>query len=123
MFKKRMSMMAPRSRGGRWVIVPDGHAAAQARALQREARRRQNRILLALGVFAAVTGAWAVTIGGPSVPVHVAFDVVTFVYAVTVIRARRRQAERRRKVRSMARHPLSTSRSSWRDMDRESMAL
>jgi uncharacterized membrane protein len=77
--------------------------------------------LLGLTVFVVATGAWALVIGGPAVPVHVGIDIVTVFYAVVVIRARRRLAERRRKVRSMARHPLGSS--SWRDMDRESMAL
>lgn len=50
-------------------------------------------------------------------------DFIFVTYAIVVIETRRRQAEHRRKVRSLARHPLSTSRSGWPEMDRESVAL
>lgn len=116
-------MIAPRSRGGRWVIVPDGYTEAQARAMARHARRRQSRILTVLFAVAIVTGIWAAASGGGALYTHVFVDVVTIAYAGFVIHARRRQAERRRKVRSLARHPVSSRRSSWSDLDRESVAL
>ena len=116
-------MMAPRSRGGRWVVVPDGYSAAQQRALTRRSRRRQLRILLAIVVMAIASGTWAVLGGTAGWPVHIAVDVIFVTYAVVVIETRRRKAEQRRKVRSLARHPLSTSRAGWPEMDRESVAL
>ena len=118
-----MSMIAPRSRGGRWVIVPDSHSAAHARAFARRTRKRQNRILLGLVLVAVATGAWAVVAGGATLPLHVAVDLVTLSYGVVILEVRRRRAERRRKVRSLARHPLSASRHGWSEMDRESVAL
>jgi hypothetical protein len=123
LYKKRMSMMAPRSRGGRWVVVPDGDAAVQARLIARRARRRQIRILMVLVVVALATGIWAVFTQGVAVPINLTVDVMAFTYGAVVFEARRRQAEQRRKVRSMARHPLSSSRGGWPDIDHESIAL
>lgn len=123
LFKKRMSMMAPRSRGGRWVIVPDGHAEAQARHFARRAKRRQARVLLSLVVVAVATGIWAIVSAGAAVPVHIAIDVLTLAYGGVVVETRRRQAEQRRKLRSLARHPMSSSRTPWPEMERESVAL
>lgn len=122
-YKRRMSMMAPRSRGGRWVVVPDGYSAAQQRALTRRSRRRQVRILLTLVVMTIASGTWAVLGGTAGWPVHFAINFVFVAYAIVVIETRRRQAEQRRKVRSLARHPLSTSSPGWPEMDRESVAL
>ena len=116
-------MIAPRSRGGRWVIVPDGYTEAQARAMGRRARRRQSRILTLLLAVAIVSGIWAAASGGGALYTHLVVDVVTIAYGGFVIHARRRQAERRRKVRSLARHPLNSRRSSWPELDRESVAL
>jgi hypothetical protein len=118
-----MSMMAPRSRGGRWVVVPDGYTAAQQRALARRSRRRQVRILFVLVVMAMASGTWAMLGAAAGWPVHFVIDFIFVTYAVVVIETRRRQAEQRRKVRSLARHPLSTSHSRWPEMDRESVAL
>jgi hypothetical protein len=122
-YKRRMSMIAPRSRGGRWVVVPDGHSAALQRVLARRSRRRQTRILFALALMAIGSGAWAVAGGSVAWPVHLFIDFVFVTYAAVVIETRRRQAEQRRKVRSLARHPLSSSPSGWPEMDRESVAL
>ena len=115
--------MAPRSRGGRWVIVPDGQSAAEARLLARRARRRQTRILFVLVVIAVGTGAWALVSGGVAMAVHVAVDLMALTYGVVVIGARRRRAEQNRKVWSMARHPVSSPRTPWPEIDRKSIAL
>ena len=104
------------------MIVPDGYTEAQARAMARQTRRRQSRILTVLFAVAIVTGIWATASGGGVLYTHVVVDVVTIAYGGFVIHARRRQAERRRKVRSLARHPLGSQRSSW-PVDRESVAL
>ena len=116
-------MMAPRSRGGRWVVVPDGHVAAQARLIARRGRRRQTRIMLLLSGLAIGTAIWAFVGPGVALSVHLGVDVILVAYCAVVYEARRRQAEQRRKVRSLARHPLSAPRASLSELDRESIAL
>ena len=106
-------MMAPRSRGGRWVVIPDGGSEAQARMNERYARRRQNRIMLLLVLMAVATGAWALVGEGAAISIHLAIDVVAICYGALLYESRRRRSERRRKVRSLARHPLAAPAAQW----------
>ncbi|MBW3594999.1 MAG: hypothetical protein KY391_05420 [Actinobacteria bacterium] len=113
LFKKRMSMMAPRSRGGRWVIVPEGHSGVQARQIERRTRRRRSRIMTMLVVAAFTTGCWAAFGSGVAISIHVAVDVIALLYAVLVYRVGRRRSERFREVRTITRHPLAGTTVTW----------
>ena len=116
-------MIAPRSRGGRWVIVPDGHSAARARALARQRRRRRFRILSALVVVAIGTGVWAMLGSMVALSLNLVADAGVIVYGAATYEASRRAKEQLRKVRALTRHPLSVSRTPWPEVDEEPVAL
>ncbi|HET7481970.1 MAG TPA: hypothetical protein VFK89_03845 [Actinomycetota bacterium] len=102
-FKKRMALMAPRGRGGRWVVVPELHVVDRSRPATRPLTRRRMRVGVLLGIGVVATAVWAVTTGGAALPVHVAVDAVCAIYVALVYRADRRSRERRRKVHHMPR--------------------
>ncbi len=113
LFKKRMNMIAPRSRGGRWVVIPEPHSAAHARMLERRARRRRIRMMMLLVATAAGTGGWALFGSGVALSIHVAVDLVALGFGALVYRTERRRAVRLREGRALARHPLATPTTSW----------
>lgn len=123
LFKKRLNMMAPRSRSGRWVVIPENHSAAQARMMARRTRRRRTRIMTVLIVAVIATGIWALSGSSAAVSLHLLVDVAAVCYGSLLYEARRRRKEQLRKVRRLARHPLSVPRAAWPDIDEESIAL
>ena len=122
-YKKRMNMMAPRSRGGRWVIVPEGNSRVQARQLARQRRRRRVRIMTFLVLTAIGTGVWALLGSGAAVSVHLAVDLVTLGYGYLMYESGRRRSERTRKVRNIDRRPLAAPVGAWPGMDDESFTV
>ena len=116
-------MMAPRSRSGRWVIIPENHTAAQTRMLARRTRRRRTRIMTALVVAMIATGIWALTGSATAVSLHLVIDMAAVFYGAMLYESRRRRNEQRRKVRNLARHPLSAPRPAWTDVDERQIAL
>lgn len=102
-------MVAPRSRGGRWVVIPDGESITQMRRVEARARRRRVRIMAGLLVAVAVTGLVAL-METRLLPVHLIVDVGALAFGVMLFRSNRRQAERLRKVRTLARQPIPADR-------------
>lgn len=113
-------MIAPRTRGGRWVIVPDTRQAAMARAATRRVRRRKIQSLASLLLLALASGIWALENGGIALGVHLAMNAVTLSYAASLYESRRRRRDRLRKVRAMQR-PVPRRR--WSELDEEPIAL
>ena len=104
MFKKRMALMAPRSRSGRYVVVPDLKTVPpRARRQRPVSTRRRMRVLAVLGAAAVGSAVWAILTGGAVLPIHALFDLVLIGYLVLITRADRRARERRKKVRHMPR--------------------
>jgi hypothetical protein len=75
-------------------------------------------------VMAAIgTGVWALVSAGAALSVHLTVDVIAVMYGALLYESRRRRNERRRKVRNIARHPLSATKEPWPDMEHDSVAL
>ena len=123
LFKKRMNMMAPRSRGGRWVVVPDNHSGVQTRYLARRSRRRRVRIMTLLVVAALATGVWALVGSGAAVSIHLAIDLVAVFYGYLMYESNRRRTEQVRKVRSLDSFPLAAPVGAWPGMSDESFEV
>lgn len=79
--------------------------------------------MIALVLAAIGTGVWALSGSSAAVLVHLLTDVVAVFYGTMLYEARRRRAEQLRKVRRLAKHPLSASRAAWPEMDKEPIAL
>lgn len=69
------------------------------------------------------TGIWALSGAGAAVSIHLMVDAVAVFYGTLLYESKRRLKEQRRKVRSIARHPLSAPRAPWPEMDEEPIAL
>lgn len=96
-----MNMMAPRSRGGRWVIIPDNHDVAMERIAIRRSRRRRRRILVLLVLSAIGTGVWAWLERGVAIEVHLVVDAGVIFYLALMSEMKKRRVERDAKVRSL----------------------
>ena len=94
--------MAPRSRGGRWVIVPDNHDVAMERLAIRRSRRRRRRILLLIVLACIGTGVWAWFERGAAVEIHLVLDGALIFYLALMSEMKKRRVERDAKVRSLA---------------------
>ena len=101
LFKKRMNLIAPRSRNGRWVIIPDNHEVAIQRLALRRARRRRRRILALLFVAALGSGIWAFLERGVAIEVHLAIDAALVGWVGYMAESRKRRSERAQKVRAL----------------------
>ena len=101
LFKKRMSLVAPRGRGGRWVIVPDNHDLALERMAIRRARRRRRTIAFLLTLVALGTGVWALLERGVAIEIHLVADAVLVFYVALISETNRRRGERAAKVRRL----------------------
>ena len=101
LFKKRMNLIAPRSRNGRWIIIPDNHDVALQRLALRRARKRRRRILALLVVGALASGVWAYLERGSAIEVHLAVDALLVAWIGYMAESRKRRIERAQKVRSL----------------------
>ena len=117
-------MMAPRSRGGRWVIVPDNHSGVQTRHLARLSRRRRIRVMTLLVIAALGTGLWALVGSGAAVSIHLAIDLVAVGYGYLMYESNRRRSEQTRKVRSIDSYPaLAAPVGAWPGIGEESFEV
>ena len=101
LFKKRMNLIAPRSRNGRWIIIPDNHEIALQRLAIRRARRRRRRILALLVVAAVGSGVVAFLERGVAVEIHLAIDAALVGWIGYMAESRKRRTERAQKVRTL----------------------
>ncbi|MGH2694937.1 MAG: hypothetical protein ACRDJJ_09010, partial [Actinomycetota bacterium] len=62
-FRRRMQLMAPRGRTGRWVVVPEPYDRLAGRSFRRGQQRRL-RIFTTLVAAAGLSGALALFSGG-----------------------------------------------------------
>lgn len=99
-FKRNMRTIAPRSRSGRWVIMPESRERVALQAAERVQARRK-RVLVILGATAVVTGVWAVASGGNAVELHLIVDALAAFYVALILDANRKRAERETKVRTL----------------------
>ena len=81
------------------------------------------RIMSALVIAAIGTGIWAATGSGAAISLHLVIDLMAVSYGALLYESRRRRSEQLRKVRSLARHPMSAPRASWAEIDKEPIAL
>ena len=91
--------------------------------MARRTRRRRTRIMALLVIAVIATGIWALSGSGAAVSIHLLVDAAAVFYGTLLYESKRRRKEQRRKVRSIARHPLSAPRAAWPDMDKEPVAL
>jgi hypothetical protein len=101
-FKRRMDLIAPRARAGRWVVVPEPYDRL-ARASFRRGQRRRKRILTFLITAAVASFVAATAAGGAYWTVNLACDLSLALYAVLLREAKRRRVERFSKVRDISR--------------------
>ena len=99
-FKRRMALLAPRARTGRWIVVPESYDRL-ARASFQRGQRRRIQILLALLLAALATFAVAFASGGAAWEVHLVSDASLGLYVVLLREAKRRRTERTVKVRTL----------------------
>lgn len=71
-------------------------------------------VLLIVGALAS--GLWAVIGSATAISIHLAIDVVAICYGALIYESVRRRSERRRKVHTLTRHPVTRSSpaSPWR---------
>lgn len=96
-FKRRMNLLAPRARVGRWIVVPESRDRLARTSFQRGQRLR-TRILICLLLTAAGTLAVAVASGGGAWEVHLGSDASLALYVVLLREAKKRRTERTEKV-------------------------
>ena len=99
-FKRRMNLIAPRAATGRWIVVPESYDRL-GRSSFRRGQQRRTRILIGLGVAAALSGFVALFTGGGMWEVHFAVDVSLALYVALLLEAKRRRFEQITKLRSL----------------------
>ena len=107
-WRRRMSLLAPRSAQSRYVLVP-ARSDRLARAAYQRQRLRRIRILAFLGVAAPLSGIVALLAGGSMWEVHIAFDFSLALYVALLIEAKRRRQERLTKVEPLGRRDTAES--------------
>ena len=80
-------------------------------------------MFVALLMAVVATGAWAISGSPAAISLNLGADVVALVYGTAIYESSRRYKEQQRKVRTLARHPMSVSRTPWPEMDEEPVAL
>jgi hypothetical protein len=105
-WRRRMSLLAPRSAQTRYVLVP-ARSDRLARAAYQRARVRRIRILAFLAVAAPVSGIVALLAGGSMWEVHIAFDFSLVLYVALLLEAKRRRHERLTKVEPLGRRDVA----------------
>lgn len=99
-FRRRMSLIAPRGRGGRWIVVPESYDRL-ARGSYRRGQQRRTRLLIGLMVAAASTFVLALLAGGGMWEIHLAADVSLALYVALLLEAKHRRADQKTKLRSL----------------------
>lgn len=99
-FKRRMSLIAPRASGGRWIVVPESYDRLASSSFRRGQQRR-TRIFIGLLVASAATGVVAIFTGGGAWEVHLATDASLALYVGLLLAAKRRRSEQDMKLRSL----------------------
>lgn len=99
-FKKRMRLISPRSRSGRWIVVPESQERLVNRAFLR-AQDRRRKIFAGLVSMAVLTGLWALASGGNVVEFHLIVDALAAFYLALLMDAKRKLVERDEKVRTL----------------------
>ncbi|MDQ4023908.1 MAG: hypothetical protein M3217_00230 [Actinomycetota bacterium] len=105
-WRRRMSLLAPRSAQPRYVLVP-ARSDRLARAAYQKARVRRIRILAFLATAAPVSGIVALLAGGSMWEVHLAFDFSLILYVALLLEAKRRRQERLTKVEPLGRRDVA----------------
>ena len=103
-FKRRMRLISPRARAGRWVVVPESRERLLHQAFLR-AQDRRRRILVALLAVAAITGVWAIAAGGRLFEIHLIVDALAAFYLALIIDAKRKLTDREQKVHALHARP------------------
>ena len=85
--------------------------------------RRRVRVMMVMVLIAIGTGGWALSGSGAAVSVHLIVDAVAVIYAALVYESRRRYQELTRKLRALARHPLSARPAGWSVIDDEPIVV
>lgn len=104
-FKRRLNLLAPRARTGRWIVVPESYDRLRRASFRRGQKRRQ-QILLALIGAAAISFLAALLSGGAAWEAHLALDASLALYVVLLLDAKRRRAERDTKVHTLRRRQI-----------------
>ena len=99
-FKRRMALLAPRARTGRWIVVPESYDRLTRASYQRGQRHR-TQILIALLLAALATFLVALSSGGAAWEVHLVTDASLGLYVVLLREAKKRRTERSTKVRAI----------------------
>lgn len=102
-FRRRLDLVAPRSRTGRYVVVPESSARIARVAFER-AQRWRLRLFVLLVWTAATSAGVAMILGGRVWTVHLAVDASLLSYSFLLIEAKRRRQEQAAKVRRITRH-------------------
>ena len=106
-WRRRMSLLAPKSAQPRYVLVP-ARSDRLARAAYQKHRLRRIRILAVLAVAAPLSGIVAMLAGGSMWEVHIAFDLSLALYVALLVQARRRREERLTKVEPLGRRDVAS---------------
>lgn len=101
-FKRRMELIAPRPRGGRWIVMPEPYDRL-ARASFKRGQRRRTRILMFLIFAVAMSLVVAAFAGHGWWSMQIALDFSLAIYVALLVEAKRRREEQRTKVRNIAR--------------------
>jgi len=101
-----MRLISPRSRSGRWVVVPESRERLLAQAFLR-AQDRRKRIFGGLVVVAAVTGIWAVLSGGRIVELNLIVDALAAFYLALIMDAKRKLLDLEQNVHALHPQPRS----------------
>ncbi len=104
-FKRRLELLAPRARTGRWIVVPESYDRLRRASFRRGQKRRQ-QILLALCGAAAISFFAALVGGGAAWEAHLALDASLGLYVMLLLDAKRRRAERGTKVHALRRRQV-----------------
>jgi hypothetical protein len=116
-WRRRMSLLAPKSSQPRYVLVP-ARSDRLARAAYNKQRLRRIRILAFLAVAAPLSGIVALFAGGSMWEVHIAFDISLFLYVALLVEAKRRRQERLTKVEPLGRRDLGLHDDDFEDLRR-----
>lgn len=104
-FKRRMRLIAPRTRGGRWIVVPEPRDLIEVGWSHRVQQRRM-AILIGLLALAIATALWAIFSDATAAfEIHLVVDAAAAFYVALLIDGKRRRAERSVKVRPLASAP------------------